>query len=421
MSKFKVGFVGASHLGICSAIAAAEKNFNIVLFDDDLKTIKNLNNFKIDFYEPNLKELLIKNKKKIFFTNDANFLKGCKIVYISHDTPTNNRNISNFKFINNIISKVINHLDQSSLMVILCQVYPGFTEQIKWNKEKLFYQVETLIFGNAIERALKPEQIIVGKSTSCKKKTIKLLERFIKKFSNNVKYMNYKSSELSKIAINLYLSSSINYTNSMAELCEKIGVNWSEIEMILRKDRRIGPYAYLKPGLGILSGNLQRDLVTSEKLFNKARCKSDFIENIKKNSNKRKDWIIDIIKKEKIKKSEIIGIFGSTYKENVSTLKNSPLTNVVKKFSKLKFNVYDPVNNLNLNHKNVKIIKKFDNLIRSSKILIILTPWSFIKKKKNQNKLFYFKGRLIIDIYNLLDKKHLNKKTRRVVMGNQDK
>ena len=67
MSKFKVGFVGASHLGICSAIAAAEKNFNIVLFDDDLKTIKNLNNFKIDFYEPNLKELLIKNKKKNLF------------------------------------------------------------------------------------------------------------------------------------------------------------------------------------------------------------------------------------------------------------------------------------------------------------------------------------------------------------------
>lgn len=421
MSKFKVGFVGASHLGICSAIAAAEKNFDIVLFDDDLKTIKNLNNFKINFYEPNLKELLIKNKKKIFFTNDANFLKGCKIVYISHDTPTNNRNISNFKFINNIINKVINHLDQSSLMVILCQVYPGFTEQIKWNKEKLFYQVETLIFGNAVERALKPEQIILGKSKSCKKKTINLLERFIKKFSNNVKYMDYKSSELSKIAINLYLSSSITYTNSMAELCEKIGVNWSEIEMILRKDKRIGPYAYLKPGLGILSGNLQRDLVTSEKLFKKARCKSDFIENIKKNSNKRKNWIIDIIKKEKIKKSEIIGIFGSTYKENVSTLKNSPLTNVVKKFSKLKFKVYDPVNNVNLNHKNVKIIKKFDNLIRSSKILIILTPWSFIKKKKNQNKLFYFKGRLIIDIYNLLDKKHLNKKTRRVVMGNQDK
>ena len=57
-------------------------------------------------------------------------------------------------------------------MVILCQVYPGFTEQIKWNKEKLFYQVETLIFGNAIERALKPEQIIVGKVQVVKRKQL---------------------------------------------------------------------------------------------------------------------------------------------------------------------------------------------------------------------------------------------------------
>ena len=34
----------------------------------------------------------------------------------------------------------------------------------------------------------------------------------------------------------------------LAELCERIGADWSEIAPALKLDRRIGPYAYLTPG-----------------------------------------------------------------------------------------------------------------------------------------------------------------------------
>ena len=417
MKKNKIGFVGASHLGVCSAIAAAIKNFDVVLYDADIKKINNLNKFKTDFYEPGVEKFLKKKKNKIIISNNPKYLNECKIVYIAHDTPTDNMNVSNFNFIKNLISKITKYLDKNSIMVIMCQAYPGFTEKIKWKKEKLFYQVETLIFGKAIQRATKPEQIIIGKNLNCKNKTIKTLERFVKKFSNNIKYMSYRSSELSKIAINLYLSSSITYTNGMAELSEKIGANWSDIEEILRKDKRIGPHAYLKPGLGILSGNLQRDIITSRQLFKKTKCSSDFVSNIKTNSDKRKNWILDLIKKERVTNKETIGVFGSTYKENTSTLKNSPLINIVGKLKKLKFVVYDPENDLDLNINNLKVIKKFDELIKSSKILIILTPWSFIKNKKNQKQLIHFKGRLIIDTYNIIDRKFLNKKIKKLAMG----
>ena len=58
-----VGFVGCSHLGICSAAAAAEKNFDVVCFDFNKSIITNLNNGIIDFYEPKLKKIIRKNKK----------------------------------------------------------------------------------------------------------------------------------------------------------------------------------------------------------------------------------------------------------------------------------------------------------------------------------------------------------------------
>ena len=48
----------------------------------------------------------------------------------------------------------------------------GFTNKINWPRNQKFYQVETLVFGNAIVRALNPERIIVG---SGEKKYVKNL------------------------------------------------------------------------------------------------------------------------------------------------------------------------------------------------------------------------------------------------------
>ena len=72
--------------------------------------------------------------------------------------------------------------------------------------------------------------------------------------------MRYESAEFAKISINTCLSSSVTTANVLAELCEKIGADWSEIVPALKMDKRIGQHAYIKPGLGISGGNLERDL-----------------------------------------------------------------------------------------------------------------------------------------------------------------
>ena len=72
--------------------------------------------------------------------------------------------------------------------------------------------------------------------------------------------MAYESAELAKISINFCLVASITVANTLAEVCERIGADWSEIAPALKLDRRIGQGAYLSPGLGIAGGNLERDL-----------------------------------------------------------------------------------------------------------------------------------------------------------------
>ena len=60
----KIGFVGATHLGICYSAASSEKGFDVICYDRDKTLIKNLNSLNLPFYEKNLKNILRKKKIK---------------------------------------------------------------------------------------------------------------------------------------------------------------------------------------------------------------------------------------------------------------------------------------------------------------------------------------------------------------------
>ena len=62
-----------------------------------------------------------------------------------------------------MIERVRRKLAADAVLVVLSQVPPGFTRALAaCRRTRLYYQVETLVFGRAVERATKPERFIVG-------------------------------------------------------------------------------------------------------------------------------------------------------------------------------------------------------------------------------------------------------------------
>ncbi len=220
--------------------------------------------------------------------------------------------------------------------------------------------------------------------------------------------MHYKSAELAKISINLYLISSITYTNMLSDYCEKAKINWTDIEKILRSDKRIGKSAYLKPGLGVTSGNLLRDLNNAESFIDDKNFGKKLIVTWKKYSALRKNWLFRLIEK-KSKPKDIIGIFGIPYKEDTTTLKNSVTLEILKKFNNKKFCVYDPLVDIKFSKKNFQKSNSFQDLIKKSNLLIFLTPWKFIKLDSNQKMLSKFGGKYIFDPFDIISDKIIKK------------
>lgn len=185
---------------------------------------------------------------KEFFVSDD--ISECDIVFISPDRPSDvSPELA--------VARVLPLLREDAVLVILCQVVPGFTRKVDWPPHQLYYQVETLkVNDEALERALNPERIIVG--TNGIAINFNFIT-FLRAFNCPIIDMSYESAEFAKIAINMYLVAQLECTNLMANLAERIGANWDDIIPALQTDKRIGPHAYLKPGNGI-GPHLQRDV-----------------------------------------------------------------------------------------------------------------------------------------------------------------
>jgi UDPglucose 6-dehydrogenase len=404
MNRPIIGFAGLTHLGIISSVAAAARGYDVIGFHDDAELIPKLNSATFSVQEPQLPDLFWENKERMTFTADVTALSRCHIVYISIDIPTNENGESDLKPIQKIIGQVSNVLKSDACLVILSQVSPGFTRQIAFDHRRLFYQVETLIFGRAVERAMHPERFIVG----CDNPSLPLprhLNSFLTTFNCPILQMRYESAELAKISINICLVASISAANTLAEICEKIGADWSEIVPALRLDRRIGQYSYIVPGLGISGGNLERDLHSVLRLSENHNTDGGVIASWLNNSQRRKNWPFDMLKKTILKQNPeaTIAVLGLAYKENTHSTKNSPALLLIKKLSNCKIKAYDPVVDVCAAGNHVSGASSALDAATGVDAVAIMTPWPEFREISPAELAATMKGRTVIDPYGMLD------------------
>src|SRR5690349_5333993 len=163
MSAAVVGFAGMTHLGIVSAIATAARGFTVRAYDPDAKVVERLRRDDLPILEPDLDQLLAANRDRVCFSSQASDLAGCDVVYVAADAPTNDEGRSDLAPIAGLIGRAADNLRGDAILVLLCQLPPGFSRAVTAVPyDRLFCQVETLVFGRAVERALNPERFIVG-------------------------------------------------------------------------------------------------------------------------------------------------------------------------------------------------------------------------------------------------------------------
>jgi UDPglucose 6-dehydrogenase len=399
-----IGYAGLTHLGLNSAAASADKGYEVVGFHDNAEYVAAINNGQLPITEPGLDDLVAKNKSRLSFSDDIASLAECDIVYISVDVPTDDQGNSDLTPIIEMIVSSEAVMRSDALLVILCQVPPGFTRQLSRRSEHLYYQVETLIFGRAVERATEPERFIVG-CANPDQKIDSRLEKYLNSFKCPILPMRYESAELAKISINMCLVASVSVANTMAEICENVGADWSEIVPSIKLDKRIGQYSYLKPGLGISGGNLERDLNTIIQLSETYQTDSGVVAAWIKNSGHRKEWAWRTLNEKVLSSTPNarIGVLGLAYKENTHSTKNSPALALLSHLDGFDVCVHDPIVSSVAAGIHVSSSDNAEDVAKNANALVIMTPWPEYAELDLDKIFSHMKGRTILDPYAILD------------------
>ncbi len=94
MTRPVIGFAGMTHLGLNSAVASAERGFDVICFDPDAGRIAALNDGRLPVVEPELPEMFARRRAHLTFTADAGALKACDVIYVAPDVPTDDKGVS---------------------------------------------------------------------------------------------------------------------------------------------------------------------------------------------------------------------------------------------------------------------------------------------------------------------------------------
>lgn len=402
-----VGFAGMTHLGLISASAVAGRGFEVVCFDADPALVRRLAQRDWPVLEPGLDELIRGNAGRQRFTSMRGDLAACDVVYVAPDVPTDDQGGSDVSGLTALIREVAAAMNPNAVMVVLSQVPPGYTRALGVvPPERLYYQVETLVFGQAVERATKPERTIVG----CADPAAPLEARFravLDAFGCPILPMRYESAELAKISINCCLVASVAVANTLAELCERIGGDWSEIAPALKLDRRIGRYAYLAPGLGIAGGNLERDLATVRRLSETHGTEAGLIDAWLRNSRYRRDWPLRQLQERVLSRlgEPVIGVWGVTYKENTHSIKNSPAVVLIKALAGCRLRVFDPAVRAAAEwHARMTVAGDALAACEGADALVIMTPWPQFRELEPAAVASRLRGRIVVDPFSMLDR-----------------
>ncbi len=405
MTGVRVGFAGLTHLGICSATATAARGFETLGYDADAGLVAKLAAGEPPILEPDLRETMAANAQRLRFTADIAQLRDCHVIYLALDVRTDDAGNSDLAPLRDLIGKVAQVARPQATIVVLSQVPPGFTRGYAATDGRFIYQVETLIFGRAMERALRPERFIVGCADSSAPLPVAYAE-LLRSFGCPILPMRFESAELAKISINMCLVASVGVANTMAELCEGVGADWSEIVPALKLDARIGPKSYLAPGLGIAGGNLERDLSTVVRLSGEHGTDCGIVKAWIANSAHRRDWVLRRLAETVLDKpgEPIIGVLGLAYKEDTASTKNSPSLALIRNLRPVRLQAYDPVVKVDTAwHPNLAAASSALAACDGAAAVVVMTPWKQFRELDPAAIARRMSGKVMIDPYRVLD------------------
>jgi UDPglucose 6-dehydrogenase len=251
--------IGTGYVGLVAGTCFAESGNDVICVDIDERKIADLRNGKVPIYEPGLEELIRRNMAdgRLRFTTDLTAaVKEGMVCFIAVGTPSDIDGSADVRMVLQAAADIARVMPGYRIIVLKSTVPVGTADQVRDAMAEhtvhpfdVVSNPEFLKEGAAVEDFMKPDRVVIGGNSERALSLIKELYAPYVRTENPILVMDNRSAEMTKYAANAFLATRISFINQVANLCEKVGADVSEVRRGIGFDRRIGHY-FLFPGVG---------------------------------------------------------------------------------------------------------------------------------------------------------------------------
>ena len=329
----KIAVAGTGYVGLVAGVCFAEMNHDVTCVDVDEKKVEIMRQGISPIYEEGLEELMQKNNAKgtLHFTTDyQEAYRDADAIFIGVGTPEMPDGSANLGYIATVSRQIAETIEKDCLVVVKSTVPVGTNDKVEqFIKDFLVHDVkvevasnpEFLAQGTAVHDTLHASRIIIGTES---KEAEALLKEIYEPFGLPIVSVKRRSAEMIKYACNDFLALKISYMNDIANLCELVGADITDVAKGMCYDERIGS-RFLNAGIGFGGSCFPKDTKALKFLAKEHGYQLKTVEACVEVNIAQKIRLFEKAKERMISFNGLkVAVLGLTFKAGTDDLREAP-------------------------------------------------------------------------------------------------
>ncbi len=452
----RVCVIGTGYVGLVTGVCLAHIGHHVICVDNNEEKVKLMKAGQSPIFEPGLSEIMQSSSQsgQLEFTTDlgAGVAHG-EILFIAVGTPPLPTGESDTRYVEAVARGIGEHLEGGYKVIVNKSTVPiGSGDWVKMivqsgavnrqqvlvgagnitsekatgDRQALFDVVsnpEFLREGSAINDTFNPDRIVLGGNSP---KAIAMMQELYapiieRSFAADpalpavpVLVTDLSSAEMIKYAANAFLATKISFINEVANICDRVGADVTEVAKGIGLDSRIGN-KFLQAGIGWGGSCFPKDVSALVHTADDYGYEAQLLKAaVSVNQRQRLILVEKLQQVLKILKGKTVGLLGLTFKPDTDDMRDAPSLNLIEHLNRLGTTVkaYDPIvsqSGLRDGIAGVLVETDAERLADGCDALVLVTDWSQFRTLDYAKMASLMNNPVLIDGRNFLDREALIK------------
>jgi UDPglucose 6-dehydrogenase len=352
-----VAIIGTGYVGLVTGACLADFGHSVICVDSAAARIDTLRAGDIPFYEPGLREIVLRNAEagRLRFVMElAEAIRSSTVIFVAVGTPESSNGEADLSQIAAVAAELAQHLDGYRVIATKSTVPVGtgawlrdrVIERLPRNVEfDVVSNPEFLREGSAVNDFLRPDRVVIGTSSERAAAIMREIYRPLYLIETPIVVTDVESAEMIKYASNAFLAVKIGFMNEIANLCDQVGADVHIVAKGMGLDKRIGS-KFLHPGPGYGGSCFPKDTRALAALGKQHGAPQHLVEAaVHVNQRQRQLLVEKITQTLDGVRGRQIAVLGLAFKPNTDDVRESPALYVCQQLAHAgaRIRAFDPV------------------------------------------------------------------------------